>query len=174
MTSNWFGEFGRNYIMAFQETGACSTTPYKCLNIISTELYNSLLEKSKCCDHDDDGNSPTANASANSSPSFQNNFYPQNNLFPSEFNRSLDGPSDGHDRPDDEDGPGGVQNHNWLRLRLIGLRLQQHLNKLTPRILMNRILSIIQMLMVHQTLMNPQMMYLVILTLLPMLMIRRN
>ena len=66
MTSNWFGEFGRNYIMAFQETGACSKTPYKCLNIISTELYNSLLEKSKCCDHDDVGNCPTANASANS------------------------------------------------------------------------------------------------------------
>ena len=109
VTSNWFGEFGRNYIMAFQETGACSTTPYKCLNIISTELYNSLLEKSKCCDHDDDGNSAAASASANSSPSFQNNFYPQNNLFPSEFNRSLDGPSDGYDRPDDEDGPGGGQ-----------------------------------------------------------------
>ena len=105
VTSNWFGEFGRNYIMAFQETGACSKTPYKCLNIISTELYNSLLEKSKCCDHDDVGNCPTANASANSSPSFQNNFYPQNNLFPPEFNRSLYGPSDGHDRADDEDGP---------------------------------------------------------------------
>ena len=68
----------------------------------------------------------------------------------------------------------GVQNHNCLRLHLIGLRLQQHLNKLTPRILMNRILSIIQMMMVHQTLANPQMMYLVFLTLLPMLMIRRN
>lgn len=107
VTSNWFGEFGRNYIMAFQETGSCSTAPYKCLNIISSELYNSLIEKSKCCDHDDDGDSPTANASANSSPSFQNNFYPQTNLFPSEYNRSLDGPSDGHDRPDDEDGPGG-------------------------------------------------------------------
>ena len=108
VTTNWFGEFGRNYIMAFQETGSCSTAPYKCLNIISSELYNSLIEKSKCCDHDDDdGNSPTSNASANSSPSFQNNFYPQTNLFPSEYNRSLDGPSDGHDRPDDEDGPGG-------------------------------------------------------------------
>ena len=56
--------------MAFQETGSCSTAPYKCLNIISSELYNSLIEKSKCCDHDDDdGNSPTSNASANSSPS---------------------------------------------------------------------------------------------------------
>ena len=93
VTSNWFGEWG-NYIMAYQESGACSSVPYKCLHIISSELYKSLIEKTECSE---DGKSNVINSSSNSSPSFQNNFYPQNNLLSSGYHG-------GHNRFDGDDG----------------------------------------------------------------------
>lgn len=92
--------------MAFQESGACSSVPYKCLHIISSELYNSLVGKTECSD---DGNSNANNASSNSSASFQNNFYPQNNLLSSGYHG-------GHDRfdPDDDDYDPGRGRHPQL------------------------------------------------------------
>ena len=79
--------------MAYQESGACSSVPYKCLHIISSELYNSLIEKTECSE---DGKSNVINTSSNSSPSFQNNFYPQNNLLSSGYHG-------GHNRFDGDD-----------------------------------------------------------------------
>ena len=91
--------------MAFQESGACSSVPYKCLHIISSELYNSLVDKTECFD----GNSNANNASSNTSANFQNNFYPQNNLLSSRYNG-------GHDRfdPDDDDYDPGSGRHPQL------------------------------------------------------------
>ena len=55
--------------MAFQPTSSCSPSPYKCLHLISSELYNNLLKKNERCDSENI-------ASSNASPSIQNNFYP--------------------------------------------------------------------------------------------------
>ena len=80
--------------MAFQEAGACTQNPFKCLHIISSELYHSLIEKSESCD---DRNSSTINTSSNSSPNIQNNFYPQDYLLSSGYNGGTGGFDDGDD-----------------------------------------------------------------------------
>ncbi len=87
--------------MAYQETANCSSVPYKCLHIISSELYNSLIEKTECSD---DGNSHAINTYSNSSPSFQNNFYPQNNLLSSGYHGGHNR-FDGNDDDDNAPGP---------------------------------------------------------------------
>lgn len=43
-TTNWFKE-NSDFVMAFQEGSACSPSPYKCLHLISDELFQSLIEK---------------------------------------------------------------------------------------------------------------------------------
>ena len=44
VTTNWFGEHSP-FVMAFQEPSPCSPSPYKCLHLISDELFKSLIEK---------------------------------------------------------------------------------------------------------------------------------
>ena len=44
MTTNWFSERSP-FVMVFQEGTPCSSSPYKCLHLISDELFQSLIEK---------------------------------------------------------------------------------------------------------------------------------
>ena len=64
--------------MAFQPSGPCSSSPYKCLHVISSELYKSILNNNAKGDGNTDSSS---NSSAYSAPNIQNNFYPSNNQF---------------------------------------------------------------------------------------------
>lgn len=63
--------------MAFQPSGSCSSSPYKCLYLISSELYNSLLNNKTRCE--DKGNA-SSNSSSYSAPNIHNNFYPSNGV----------------------------------------------------------------------------------------------
>lgn len=64
--------------MAFQSTGSCSTAPYKCLHVISSDLYNSLLSNSRKCG--DKTAASSSNSSSYAAPSIHNNFYPTNSF----------------------------------------------------------------------------------------------
>lgn len=63
--------------MAFQESGACSASPYKCLYVINSDLYNSMVSNNSRCEDSTGANSAS---SAYSAPNIQNNFYPSNRI----------------------------------------------------------------------------------------------
>lgn len=67
--------------MVFQESGSCSSSPYKCLHVISSDLYKSMVSASKC-EENSESHSSISSSNAYSSPSVQNNFYPSNNFGP--------------------------------------------------------------------------------------------
>ena len=67
--------------MVFQESGSCSSSPYKCLYVISSDLYKSMVSASKC-EENSDPHSSNSSSNAYSSPSIQNNFFPSNNFGP--------------------------------------------------------------------------------------------
>ena len=90
VTTNWFFESGP-FIMAFQPTGPCSASPYKCLHVISSDLYKSLLSKNTTCE---DKVTSSSNSSSYSAPNIHNNFYPSN---------GFDFKPDGGNHPDSPD-----------------------------------------------------------------------
>ena len=63
--------------MAFQESGACSASPYKCLYVINSDLYKSMISNNSRCEESTGANSAS---SAYSAPNIQNNFYPSNRI----------------------------------------------------------------------------------------------
>ena len=67
--------------MVFQESGSCSSSPYKCLYVISSDLYKSMVSASKF-EENSDPHSSISSSNAYSSPSIQNNFFPSNNFGP--------------------------------------------------------------------------------------------
>ena len=90
--------------MAFQPSGPCSSSPYKCLHVISSELYKSILNNNAKCDGNTDSSS---NSSAYSAPNIQNNFYPSNNqFFDNPDNDNKKPPSDDQSASPDSPSPG--------------------------------------------------------------------
>ena len=90
--------------MAFQPSGPCSSSPYKCLHVISSDLYKSILSNNTKCQGNADSSS-----SAYSAPNIHNNFYPSNNQYfdnSDNDNKKPPPPSDNQSvSPDSPDSP---------------------------------------------------------------------
>lgn len=96
--------------MAFQAAGACSSSPYKCLHVISSDLYKSMINNAPNCE--DKAASSASSSNSYSAPTVQNNFYPSDGFDARpgdgyKFQKSPDQPTMHNSPPDPPPSPGG-------------------------------------------------------------------